>query len=220
VASCMATSDGGAATRTFLVTCASEFQGMGVVRLLSAQHPQARVVCQDRAFAAGGRDPGGVAFLRELGLAHGAVELLGEREPPAIAAALGDQVDVLINNDAFPAVKKEVTAVAAGELARTLSELTVFPFELTSLLLKPMIARKRGKVLFLTSATPLRGLPNYSCYVVARGATNAMAVTLAQEVARHNIQVNAVAVRRPRSFGSRSTRRSRTQCGSSANRLR
>ena len=45
----------------------------------------------------------------------------------------------------------------------------------------------------MTSATPLRGLPGYSMYVTARGAANALAVTLAKELARDNIQVNAVA---------------------------
>ena len=54
-------------------------------------------------------------------------------------------------------------------------------------------ARRAGKILFVTSATPLRGLPGYSMYVTARGAANALAVTLAKELARDNIQVNAVA---------------------------
>ena len=56
-----------------------------------------------------------------------------------------------------------------------------------------MKERKRGKILFITSATPLRGLPNYSMYVTARGATNALTVSLAQELGRDNIQVNAIA---------------------------
>ena len=56
-----------------------------------------------------------------------------------------------------------------------------------------MIAQGHGKIIFVTSATPLRGLPNYSMYVIARGAANSMAVTLAQELARDNIQVIAVA---------------------------
>ena len=56
-----------------------------------------------------------------------------------------------------------------------------------------MKRRRRGKILFITSATPLRGLPNYSIYVTARGAANALAVSLAQELGRDNIQVNAIA---------------------------
>jgi len=36
-------------------------------------------------------------------------------------------------------------------------------------------------------------LPNYAMYVTARGATNALALSLAHELAGHNIQVNALA---------------------------
>ena len=56
-----------------------------------------------------------------------------------------------------------------------------------------MKTQKSGKIVFLTSATPIRGLANYSMYVTARGATNALALTLAQELASENIQVNALA---------------------------
>jgi hypothetical protein len=54
-----------------------------------------------------------------------------------------------------------------------------------------MIAQTRqGLVPHLCDARPCRG-----CYVVALGAINSMAVTLVQEVAKHNILANAVAVR-------------------------
>lgn len=117
----------------------SEFQGVGVARLLRAQHPQARVVCLPGPRARGERArPRGAAFLRELGLAPGAVLWsCREHEPPPIAAALSDAVDVVINNDVFPAVKKEETAWAPSRLARTLSALTVFFLRRTSLLLGP-----------------------------------------------------------------------------------
>ncbi len=60
-----------------------------------------------------------------------------EHEPPPIAAALSDAADAVINNDVFPAVKKEETAGAPTRLARTLSALTVFFLRRTSLLLGP-----------------------------------------------------------------------------------
>lgn len=89
--------------------------------------------------------------------------------------------------------RNPINKVERKELIQTLNELTVFPFELTSQLLPYMQERRQGKIIFITSATPFRGLPNYSPYAVARGATNAMALTFAQELARYNIQVNAVA---------------------------
>ncbi|WP_293331786.1 SDR family oxidoreductase [Parvibaculum sp.] len=45
---------------------------------------------------------------------------------------------------------------------------------------------------FLSSAAPLNGIPNYSIYAAARGAANSLALTLAKELASHNIQVNAL----------------------------
>ena len=56
-----------------------------------------------------------------------------------------------------------------------------------------MKPRKRGKIILVTSAAPLHGLPNYSMYAVARGAANALAVSLAKELAPFNINVNAIA---------------------------
>ena len=67
------------------------------------------------------------------------------------------------------------------------------PFALTQAVVPAMREQRRGRIVFVTSATPLRGLPNYSMYVSARGAANALAVSLARELGRDNIQVNAVA---------------------------
>jgi NAD(P)-dependent dehydrogenase (short-subunit alcohol dehydrogenase family) len=74
-------------------------------------------------------------------------------------------------------------------LRATLEALVVRAFERTSAFVPDM--KTRGSS--MTSAAPLRGLANYAMYVTARGAANSLAQTLAVELARHNIQVNAVA---------------------------
>lgn len=56
-----------------------------------------------------------------------------------------------------------------------------------------MIERKAGKIVAVTSAAPLRGIPGASAYCAARGAQNAFVRALGLEVARHNVQVNAIA---------------------------
>jgi NAD(P)-dependent dehydrogenase (short-subunit alcohol dehydrogenase family) len=56
-----------------------------------------------------------------------------------------------------------------------------------------MKERGAGKVIFLTSAAPIGGMPNYTAYAAARGAANALIKSLALELAPHNIQVNAIA---------------------------
>lgn len=57
----------------------------------------------------------------------------------------------------------------------------------------PMCDRKSGKVVAITSAAPLRGIPGASAYCAARGAQNAFIRAVGIEVARFNVQVNAIA---------------------------
>ncbi|MEC8371189.1 MAG: SDR family oxidoreductase, partial [Pseudomonadota bacterium] len=45
----------------------------------------------------------------------------------------------------------------------------------------------------MASATPFRGLANYSMYATGRGAGNAMVKSLSLELAPSNIQINAIA---------------------------
>jgi len=98
-----------------------------------------------------------------------------------------------VNNDIGDAKRAKVEEADADDMRRALEDMVVAPYTLTGAVVPSMKERKRGKIIFVTSATPLRGLPNYSMYVTARGATNAMTLTLAHELAGHNIQVNALA---------------------------
>ena len=109
------------------------------------------------------------------------------------ALAAHGRVDALVNNDAFPAIRAPVAEASLDDLRAGLEAMLVAPFALTQAVVPAMRERKGGRIVFVTSATPLRGLPNYSMYVAARGAANALAVSLARELGRDNIQVNAVA---------------------------
>ena len=56
-----------------------------------------------------------------------------------------------------------------------------------------------------TSAVALTGLPNYAAYSAARAGTNGLTRAVGREVARHGIQVNAIAqnfVENPTYFGA------------------
>ena len=64
---------------------------------------------------------------------------------------------------------------------------------LTRAVLPQMIERKSGKIVAITSAAPLRGIPKAAAYCAARGAQNAFVRATGLEVAKHNIQVNAIA---------------------------
>jgi 2-keto-3-deoxy-L-fuconate dehydrogenase len=56
-----------------------------------------------------------------------------------------------------------------------------------------MIDRAAGKILLIGSAAALRGMRRASTYSAARGAQLAYIQAVGVEVARHNIQVNAIA---------------------------
>lgn len=102
------------------------------------------------------------------------------------------RIDVLINNDAFPAIRARVEDAALDDMRAGLDAMMLTPFAMARAVVPSMKQNGTGKILFITSATPLNGLPNYSMYVAARGGANALALTLAKELAAANIQVNAI----------------------------
>jgi len=62
-----------------------------------------------------------------------------------------------------------------------------------SALLPQMIARRQGKIVVVTSVVPLRAVPELGAYSVARAAQNNYVKVVCAEVAKHNVQVNAIA---------------------------
>lgn len=102
-------------------------------------------------------------------------------------------VDVLINNDAYPAPRIPIDEAKSEDMRAALEHLVVRGFELTGLLVPQMKERKQGKVIFLTSAGPIGGIPNFTIYAAARSAVNGMIKSLSMELAPHGISVNAVA---------------------------
>ncbi|MCG8690892.1 MAG: SDR family oxidoreductase [Minwuiales bacterium] len=170
-----------------LITHATHFVGGPAAREMAAQG--ARVVCHDESFTdAAARE----AFAAE----RAGVETTDKQTPADLLADMTERygrVDVLVNNDAFPALRASVEEADLEDMRRTLEALVVQPFALAQAVLPGMRERKAGKIIFVTSAAPFHGLPNYSMYVTGRGATNALTLSLAKEVARHNIQVNALA---------------------------
>ena len=173
--------------RVVLITNVEHFVGRPVAAALAAQG--ATVVCHDRSFA---DDAAAERFVA----ASPALAVVRAQTPAEIVAQATEargRIDVVVCNDAGAAVRAPIEVASPDDLRSALEEMVVFPFEMARAVVPQMKARRRGKILFITSATPLRGLPNYSMYVTARGATNALTLSLAQELGRDNIQVNAIA---------------------------
>jgi 3-oxoacyl-[acyl-carrier protein] reductase len=66
-------------------------------------------------------------------------------------------------------------------------------FLVSRAVLKSMISQRRGRIINVVSISGLIGTPGQTNYAASKGGTIAMTRALAKEVARYNIQVNAVA---------------------------
>lgn len=66
-------------------------------------------------------------------------------------------------------------------------------YHVTQALLQPMLVHKYGRIINLASVSGLKGLPGQTNYSAAKGGIIAATKALAQEVARKNVTVNAVA---------------------------
>ena len=112
------------------------------------------------------------------------------------AAALIERtghIDILVANLAVPP-HRAATKDASDDDWEALIEGLVYPLmRLTRAVLPQMQERKSGKIVAMTSAAPLRGIPKVTGYAAARGAQNAFVRSVGLEVAGDNVQVNAVA---------------------------
>ena len=162
--------------RVVLITNVEHFVGTPVAAEIATQG--ATVVCHDASFE--NEETAGA-----YAAANPNFSVTRMQTPADIVAdvtRMQGRIDVVVCNDAGAAVRAPIEAASPDDLRSALEEMVVFPFQMASAVVPQMKERKSGKILFITSATPLRGLPNYSMYVAARGATNALAVSLAQEL--------------------------------------
>jgi len=109
-----------------------------------------------------------------------------------LAAHPDDQVEVLVNNAGF---RKDnlmlwMTYQEWDDVLGT--HLNGF-YYVTQSLLQHMLSRKYGRIINMVSLSGLRGLPGQTNYSAAKGGIIAATKALAQEVARRNVTVNAVA---------------------------
>jgi 2-keto-3-deoxy-L-fuconate dehydrogenase len=148
-----------------LVTSAHRYMGPSIVELFRTEG--ATVVADERAYEAPGT------------------------AEDAVAAA--GPIDVLVANLAEPPRPAPATEIADRDWAALFDALVHPLMRLVRAALPPMIERGSGKVIAVTSAAPLRGIPGASAYCAARGAQNAFIKAVGLEVARHGVQVNAVA---------------------------
>jgi 2-keto-3-deoxy-L-fuconate dehydrogenase len=153
-------------SRRVLITQSGDFMGPALERVFSALG--AVVIADPRALG------------NEAGLAARVVEEAGE-------------VDVLIAHLALPAPATPVGEVDDDEWRRVFTHLVDPLPRLLRAVLPQMRSRGGGKIVVVGSASALRGMKRTSTYSAARGAQLAWVRAAGVELARENIQLNAIA---------------------------
>lgn len=109
------------------------------------------------------------------------------------------QMDVLIANFAGPLrimpfvnMLGPVTEFKDEDFQDYLDELVWPMLRFVRATLPQMIERRSGKIVAITSASPMRAIPGLAIYTAARGAQNAFIKVAGAEAAEHNVQVNAI----------------------------
>jgi len=80
----------------------------------------------------------------------------------------------------------------AEDLSRAVRGCLEAPFHFLKAVVPPMVERRDGQVLVITSAAGMRPTPGAPLYSAARAGATMLARNVAGEVARHNVQVNVV----------------------------
>jgi 3-oxoacyl-[acyl-carrier protein] reductase len=112
---------------------------------------------------------------------------------PLIEAMAGvDGVDVLVNNAGVTADGLAL-AMSDESFAQTWEVNVAAAFTLTRAALRPMLKRRRGRIVNVSSVVGLHGNPGQVNYAASKAALIGMTKSLAREVGKRGITVNAVA---------------------------
>lgn len=103
-----------------------------------------------------------------------------------------EYIEVLVNNAGIR--RDNIMVFMPEEDWRRVLNITLDGFyNVTQPLLQPMLVHKFGRIINMASVSGLKGMPGQTNYSAAKGGIIAATKALAQEVARKNVTVNAVA---------------------------
>jgi NAD(P)-dependent dehydrogenase (short-subunit alcohol dehydrogenase family) len=105
------------------------------------------------------------------------------------------QIDVLINNAAIYSTLPPVsfTKIEVSQWDKVMAVNLRGPFLMVKYAVPPMIARKYGKIINISSGTAYKGMPLMLHYVTSKGGILAFTRALSRELGEHNICVNTLA---------------------------
>lgn len=107
--------------------------------------------------------------------------------------AVAGRLDGLVISAAHPAPRTPAETLTAEVTRPYFEKLAIEPLALAAAAIPHLKAVGGGRIVFITSAGPLGGIPGFAAYAAARSAITGAVRSLAQELASANISVNAVA---------------------------
>ncbi len=102
------------------------------------------------------------------------------------------RIDLLINNAAYLGVVARVDQTKVSDWWEVIGINVTGAFLCSREVLKHMIPRRSGSILNVSSLSGKRGAPMRACYVATKHALHGLTHTLALEVGKYNIRVNAL----------------------------
>ena len=140
------------------------------------------------------------AKLREAGYKAIGVkaDVTSERDVAAMADSTVKEfggIEVLVNNAGLftTLALKPFDQITNAEWMRVMEVNTLGPFNCAKAVLPALRKSGRGRLVNIASTVPIKGPPNMAHYVASKGAVIAFTRSLARELAKDKITVNAIA---------------------------
>jgi 3-oxoacyl-[acyl-carrier protein] reductase len=176
--------------RTVLVTGASGFLGRAIVAALA--DPETHVVCHYRNDRDGAEKAALAAQERGATTTLVQADLADRDAPAALLAACPDPPDVLVCNAG--ATADGLSMLMSDDAFDSIVDANLgASFRCARAVLKPMLRRRSGRVVFVSSVAGLLGNPGQANYSAAKAGLGGLARAMAREVAARGITVNVVA---------------------------
>ncbi len=170
-----------AAAKSILITDHAGFANPAIAeRLVGAGH---RMAATDRSISKNGEADG--------------VALVAWSDPASVVAAaterLGGRLDAIVISPSKPAPRTPIEELTVEALTPYFVEIAAESIAFAGAAAKVMRPQKSGRIVFMSSSGPIGGIPGFAAYASARAAVNGAVRTLALELAKDGISVNAVA---------------------------
>lgn len=150
----------------------------------------------ERLTAAGHRMAATDRSISEDSSADG-VELVSWGAPGEVVAnaaeRLGGRLDAIVISPSKPAPRTPIEDLTVEALTPYFVEIAAESIAFAGAAAKVMRPQKSGRIVFMSSSGPIGGIPGFAAYAAARAAVNGSVRTLALELAKDGISVNAVA---------------------------